>query len=71
MELFCAETLDFNDEVIMIDVPAEIDPVIAQDRRVLENMLKAEKEVTVEDYCGKKDSNLAPHMRKIVTDWMM
>jgi len=71
MELFCAETLDFNDEVIMIDVPAEIDPVIVSDNRVLENMLNAEKEVNVEDYCGNKDSKLAPHMRKIVTDWMM
>merc|ERR1712050_170095 len=71
MELFCAETLDFNNQVKMIDVPAEIDPVIAHDNRVLENMLKAEKEVTVKDYCGNKDSNLAPHMRKIVTDWMM
>merc|ERR1712050_753296 len=55
----------------MIDVPAEIDPVIAHDNRVLENMLNAENEVTVEDYCGNKDSNLAPHMRKIVTDWML
>merc|ERR1712050_53198 len=71
MELFCAETLDFNNQVKMIDVPAEIDPVIAHDNRVLENMLNAENEVTVEDYCGNKDSNLAPHMRKIVTDWML
>merc|ERR1719422_2254943 len=27
--------------------------------------------MTIEDYCGNKDSNLAPHMRKIVTDWML
>merc|ERR1712050_754292 len=71
MELFCAETLDFNNQVKMIDVPAEIDPVIAHDDRVLENMLKAEKEVTIKDYCANKESNLAPHMRKIVTDWML
>merc|ERR1719233_775368 len=54
-----------------IDVPSNIDPVISQDSRVLENMLNAEKEVSVEDYCARKESNLAPHMRKIVTDWML
>ena len=71
MELFCAESLDFNDTVMMIDIPAEIDPVIAQDCRVLENMLNAEKEVSVEDYCANVQSHIAPHMRKIVTEWML
>merc|ERR1719312_1956200 len=54
-----------------MEIESHVDPFIVSDDRVLENMLKAEKEVTVEDYCANKDSNLAPHMRKIVTDWMM
>merc|ERR1711862_1060624 len=56
---------------MIIDVPAETDPVIANDKRVLENMLNAENDVTVYDYCANKDSKIAPHMRKIVTDWML
>jgi len=54
-----------------IDVEPMLDKVILSDNRVLENMLNAEKEVTIKDYCANKDSNLAPHMRKIVTDWML
>ena len=73
--LFCSETCDFVTDIhpakMSIDVEPMLDKVILTDERVLENMLNAEKEVTVEDYCANKDSNLAPHMRKIVTDWMM
>merc|ERR1711862_1039674 len=56
---------------MIIDVPAETDPVIANDKRVLENMLNAENDVKIEDYCSHLESHIAPHMRKIVTDWML
>merc|ERR1712013_869766 len=69
--LQCFENLDFVDAKDFMEIESHVDTVIVSDNRVLENMLKAEKEVTVEDYCSNKDSKLAPHMRKIVTDWMM
>merc|ERR1712013_757115 len=68
--LQCFESFDFDAKNFM-EIESHVDTVIVSDNRVLENMLNAEKEVTVEGYCGNKDSNLAPHMRKIVTDWMM
>merc|ERR1712013_395032 len=68
--LQCFESFDFDAKNFM-EIESHVDTVIVSDIRVLENMLKTEKEVTVEDYCANKDSNLAPHMRKIVTDWMM
>merc|ERR1712013_681891 len=68
--LQCFESFDFDAKNFM-EIESHVDTVIVSDIRVLENMLNAEKEVTVEDYCANKDSKLAPHMRKIVTDWMM
>ena len=50
---------------------SEIDRVLINDARVLENMLNDEKEVVKEDYCKTMQSSIAPHMRKIVTDWML
>merc|ERR1712083_3034 len=54
-----------------MEIESHVDSIMLSDNRVLENMLNAEIEVTVEDYCAKKESNLSPHMRKIVTDWML
>ena len=54
-----------------VEIESHVDFVIMGDDRVIENMLNAEKEVTVKDYCSHVDSKLAPHMRKIVTDWML
>merc|ERR1712129_666092 len=48
-----------------------VDQVILTDSRVLENMLKEESLVTKKDYCSNVQSHIAPHMRKIVTDWML
>jgi len=56
---------------ITIDVPAMLDQVILTDSRVLENMLNEESLVTKPNYISKVQSHIAPHMRKIVTDWML
>merc|ERR1719431_1597215 len=69
--LQCFESLDFVDAKDLLEIDSHEDLVILGDNRVLENMLNAEKEVIVEDYCADKESNIAPHMRKIVTDWML
>ena len=53
-------------------VPAHRDRVLVRDQRVRENLLMAESSKKVVDYCGTGlQREVAPHMRKIVTDWMM
>merc|ERR1712117_293318 len=52
-------------------IESHTDPVLVGDKRVLENILSKEEEFHITDYCGNKDSKIAPHMRKIVTHWMM
>ena len=53
-------------------VPAHRDRVLVRDHRVRENLLVAESSKMVVDYCGTGlQREVAPHMRKIVTDWMM
>merc|ERR1712129_638197 len=65
------ETVEVYSIQMTIDVPAMVDQVILTDSRVLENMLNEESLVTKQDYCSKVQSHVAPHMRKIVTDWML
>ena len=72
---YCIESLendiDMDDLVINIEVPSMLDPALLTDSRVLENMLNDELTVTKQDYCSSVQSHIAPHMRKIVTDWML
>ena len=74
-DLLCSETCDYVTDMepvqMTIDVPAMLDQVILTDRRVLENMLNEESLSNKKDYCSKVQSHIAPHMRKIVTDWML
>jgi len=73
--LFCSEVCDFVTDIepvkMMIDVEPMLDKVILADNRVLRNMLNDENDVKIEDYCSHVQSHIAPHMRKIVTDWML
>ena len=52
-------------------VLSSTDSVLVRDSRVVKNLLTREEEFQIRDYCADKESNLAPHMRKIVTHWMM
>merc|ERR1712129_51137 len=65
------ETVEVYSMQMTIDVPAMLDQVILTDSRVLENMLNEESQTIKQDYCSKVQSHIAPHMRKIVTDWML
>merc|ERR1712129_567783 len=65
------ETVEVYSMQMTIDVPAMLDQVILNDSRVLENMLNEESLVTKQDYCSKVQSQIAPNMRKAVTDWML
>ena len=63
---------DIGPVAMSIDVQPMVDKNLVKDQRVLENMLASEKEHRVIDYCGTGlQREVAPHMRKIVTDWMM
>ena len=52
-------------------VEAHSDRVLATDLRVLENLLLSEHAVKITDYCRLTQTTIKPHMRKIVTDWML
>ena len=56
-----------------VEVEAARDPVVLGSARVLTNMLAQERtaEPARTDYCNTIQTSIAPHMRKIVTDWML
>ena len=74
-DLFCIESLgaelDQSNSRNSICVNSMMDPVLLTDSRVLENMLNDERTVTKHDYCSSVQGHIAPHMRKIVTEWML
>ena len=48
------------------------DPVILEDARVFQNMLDIEEfYVAATNYFAHTQTEIKPHMRKIVTDWML
>jgi len=48
------------------------DPVILEDNRVFENMLDIEEfYMAASNYFQNTQSEIKPHMRKVVTDWML
>ena len=58
--------IDYN-----LEVSAQVDRVLVQDDRVIKNMLADEKMVEKIDYCASLQTEIKPHMRKIVVDWMV
>ena len=76
MDLFCEEQLlehviDIGPVTKTIDVAPMVDTVLLKDHRVLNNMLAEENDRRVVDYCSSIQTEIAAHMRKIVTDWML
>lgn len=65
-DLFCCEArVDF-------ECRAYADPVLLKDGRVLHNLLSSEeRHVLSSSYFDCVQSELKPHMRKIVTEWML
>ena len=48
------------------------DPVILNDARVFQNMLNVEEfYVAASNYFKNTQNEIKPHMRKIVTEWML
>ena len=79
MESFiCLEEIDqlYNLDIVThrhIDTMATEDRVLVRDGRVLANMLaqEASSSSRLVDYCSSIQTEIAAHMRKIVTDWML
>ena len=80
----CHENLDGRAEVkgaaypyqtlsMRLQVAPMVDPVVASDPRVVCHMLEDERMAleVLTDYCNTVQPELKPHMRKIVTDWML
>merc|ERR1711874_622412 len=69
--LFCSE--NFSPDLCQDNrcVEAHNDRVLVNDMRVLDNLLLSEDNVRITDYCRTTQTNIKPHMRKIVTDWML
>jgi hypothetical protein len=75
--LYCEEALlDINTESKLdietyLQVKSLEDRVLLEDERVRMNMLLDEKKVNKIDYCASFQTEIKPHMRKIVVDWML
>ena len=77
--LFCEENYEAELETRRQEcrrrlcVPATRDRVLVRDGRVLANMLaqEASSSSRLVDYCSSIQTEIAAHMRKIVTDWML
>ena len=79
MDLSCSETISSRglEEMCLfssLSVSPTVDPVLTGDPRVLVHMLQEESYTMkqISDYCSSSvQPELKPHMRKIVTDWML
>jgi len=64
-------------EICLMEIHSKEDPVLLQDSRVLENLIHRQKMETFnqinqsEDYFKTVQTEVRPHMRKIVSDWML
>ena len=79
MDLSCSETISSRGLEGLclfssLSVSPTVDPVLTRDPRVLVHMLQEESYTMkqISDYCSSSvQPELKPHMRKIVTDWML
>ena len=57
----------------LLQVKAQIDPSLTEDKRVILNLLKSEQRYLPKypDYFRTVQAEVKPHMRKIVSDWML
>ena len=54
-----------------LEVCSQVDSVLLEDSRVLSNLLREERSSPKTDYCATLQTQIKPHMRKIVVDWML
>ena len=54
-----------------MEIHSKEDPVLLEDSRVLNNLIDRQAEVKSKDYFATIQTEIRPHMRKIVSDWML
>merc|ERR1711953_1169674 len=55
----------------LMEIHSKEDPVLLEDSRVLNNLIDRQAEVKSKDYFATIQTEIKPHMRKIVSDWML
>ena len=59
----------------LLEIQSIEDPVLVQDKRVLNNLIQRQSSSKTkpnpDDYFENVQSEIKPHMRKIVCDWML
>lgn len=64
------------DNIVLVDSRSYEDPVLVKDQRILANILDRQNDLSVaasksSSYFDTVQTELKPHMRKIVSDWML
>ena len=54
----------------LVEVHSKEDPVLVQDSRILDNLIDRQSKSS-KDYFANVQTEIKPHMRKIVSDWML
>ena len=67
----CDETVKNIEIDQYFGVKSVLDKIILEDARVIKNMIADEKHTVRLDYCTNLQTEIKPHMRKIVVDWML
>ena len=77
-ELKCKEQMDFDDDDDLNlagdskSIKSFVDPNLLHDRRVLENIMLGHNVQSMQDnYFKTVQTQIKPHMRKIVCEWML
>ena len=55
----------------LLDIQSKEDPVLIRDSRVLSNLITRQDRHHPNDYFNTVQTEVRPHMRKIVSDWML
>jgi len=55
----------------LIEIHSKEDPVLLQDTRILNNLILRQNGNKTQDYFKTVQTEVKPHMRKIVSDWML
>ena len=73
-DLFAMEDLKCVENIWIADMRSYEDPVLVNDARILNNILTRQDNSfgsSVENYFETVQTEVKPHMRKIVSDWML
>lgn len=65
------QAAEVQQQPMLMEIHSKEDPVLTQDSRVLTNLIQRQDHHVIEDYFKTVQTEIRPHMRKIVSDWML